>query len=289
MALKLNIGYMMKTMLVPTDFSDASRNASRYAVNLAKILNYRVLLFHVYTTPGMMGADPTAAMMVDAQELEQDHLRRLEEEASLLKKGAEVTIDYRAMSGFSVDEIAAIEREEKPDLIVMGLSPSGIISEFVFGSISTDVVKNTQTPVIIVPEACHFKALKKIAFASDLKMECDMLMHEPLKDMIDTFKSGICILNVVKEQADKIGKDDGISGRRIEKYFENREHIYHFLENNDIIAGISEFIVNQQIDLVTMIPQKHNLIERIFKESNTKRMAFHVDVPLLTLPAIPCD
>lgn len=279
----------MKTILVPTDFSDASRNASRYAVNLAKALNYKVLLFHVFNAPVMMAGDYSATALVDVNELEQEHQQRLQEEAEVLRQGSDVMIEYKSMSGFTVDEIAGIEQKEKPDLIVMGLSPQGKISEFVFGSISTDVVKNTQTPVIIVPEASQYKEIKKIAFASDLKMECDMKMHEPLKDMIEAFGSSIAILNVVKEQADKIGKDDGVSGRRIEKYFENREHMYHFLENNDIIAGITEFIVTQHVDMVTMIPQKHNLIERLFRESNTKRMAFHVDIPLLTLPAIPCD
>lgn len=279
----------MKTILVPTDFSDASRNASRYAVNLAKSLNYKVLLFHVFNVPMLMDGEFSATEMTDLYELEQGHKQRLEEEAELLKKGTDVVIEHQSISGFTVDEIAGIEEKEKPDLIVMGLSASGRISEFVFGSISTDVVRNTQTPVIIVPEASHFKEIKKIAFASDLKMECEMKMHEPLKDMIETFGAHIAILNVVKEQSDKIGKDDGVSGRRIEKYFENREHVYHFLENNDIIEGISEFIVNQQVDMVTMIPQKHNLIERIYKESNTKKMAFHVDIPLLTLPAVPCD
>jgi nucleotide-binding universal stress UspA family protein len=279
----------MKTILVPTDFSDASRNASKYAVNMAKALNYKVLLLHVFNVPVIITGEYSAAEMINVNELEQEHNVRLQEEAEALRKGTDVIIEYKSLSGFTVDEIAGIEQKEKPDLIVMGLSPQGKISEFVFGSVSTDVVKNTQTPVIIVPEASQYKEVKKIAFASDLKMECDMKMHEPLTDMIEAFSSSIAILNVVKEQADKIGKDDGVSGRRIETYFENREHIYHFLENNDIIAGITEFIVNQHVDMVTMIPQKHNLIERLFRESNTKRMAFHVDIPLLTLPATPCE
>ncbi len=278
----------MKTILVPTDFSDASRNASRYAVNLAKFLNYKVLLFHVLHLPILVEGTFSATELPDLHEMEQEYQQRLEEEVELLKKGTEVIIDYQTCSGFTVDEIAGLEEKVKPGLIVMGLSPADRISEFVFGSTGTDVVKRVQTPVIIVPEACHFKEIKKIVFASDLKMECEMKIHEPLKDIIDSFNSHIAILNVVKEQSDKIGKDDGVSGRRIEKYFENREHVYHFLENNDIIEGISEFIVSQQVDMVTMIPQKHNLIERLFKESNTTKMAFHVDVPLLTLPAIPC-
>jgi len=277
----------MKTILVPTDFSDAARNASRYAIELAKSLNYKVLLFHVFNIPVLVNGDFSTTEMLDIGQMEQEQMERLQDEATLLKGNSDVVIDCKAMSGFTVDEISVIEQKEKPDLIVMGLNPTGMISEFVFGSITTDVVKNTQTPVIIVPEATQFKQIDKIVFASDLKMETEMTMHEPLKDLLDAFHSNIAILNVVKEQADKIGKDDGVSGRRIEKYFENREHMYHFLENNDIIAGISEFIVTQDIDMITMIPQKHNLIERLFKESNTQKMAFQVDVPLLTLPALP--
>lgn len=278
----------MKTILVPTDFSDAARNASRYAVSLAKSLNYKVLLFHVFNIPVSISGEFSTLEMININELEQEHKELLEQEAESLNKDNNVIVETKAMSGYTVDEIAQIEEKEKPDLIIMGLSPAGMISEFAFGSISTDVVKNTQTPVIIVPETAQFKEINKIAFASDLKMEYDMNMHQPLKDLLDTFNSSIFILNVVKEQADRIGKDDGVSGKRIEKYFENREHKYHFLENNDIIAGINEFIVNEHVDMITMIPQKHNLIERLFKESNTQKMAFHADIPLLTLPVMPC-
>lgn len=283
----MNCYGIMKTLLVPTDFSDAARNASRYAIELAKALNYKVLLFHVFNVPVLVNGDFSTTEMLDIGQMERDETERLNEEADLLRGNSDVIIECKAMSGFAVDEISVIEQKEKPDLIVMGLKPTGTISEFVFGSITTDVVKNTQTPVIIVPEATKFKMIEKIVFASDLKMEYEMTMHEPLKDLLDCFNSKISILNVVKEQADKIGKDDGVSGRRIEKYFENREHMYHFMENNDIIAGISEFIVTSDIDMITMIPQKHNLIERLFKESNTQKMAFQVDIPLLTLPAIP--
>ncbi len=276
----------MKTILVPTDFSDAARNASAYAIELAKSLNYRVLLLHVFSIPVLVNGDFSSTEMLDISELEQEQTDRLKVEAAILRMGSGVVVDCKAMSGFAVDEIAVIEQQEKPDLIVMGLSHSGKISEYLFGSIATDVVKNTQTPVIIVPESVPFKEIRKIAFASDLKMEYEMTMHKPLEDLINAFHSSISILNVVKEQDNKIGKDDGVSGRRIEKYFENKEHVYHFLENNDIIAGICEFIISQDIDMITMIPQKHNLIERIFKESNTKQMAFHVDIPLLTLPVI---
>ncbi|MES1181580.1 MAG: universal stress protein, partial [Flavobacterium sp.] len=41
----------MKTILVPTDFSDAARNASEYAIEYAKEFGYKLLLCHVYHLP----------------------------------------------------------------------------------------------------------------------------------------------------------------------------------------------------------------------------------------------
>lgn len=289
MASNLNCQCIMKTILVPTDFSKAAHNASQYAVDLAKALNYKVLLVHIYNAPVLAEASGFSTSEYDEpSENETIYTQKLEQKALQLAKSSGVIVDFNVTSGFTLDKIHEIEEKIKPNLIVVGLKPDGEISEYLFGSITGGLVKNTTTPVLIVPEGSVYEKIDKIAFTSDLKMECDMCMHEPLEDLIKAHKSKISILNIVKEQADKIGKDDGISGKRIERYFENKVHMYHFLENNDIIAGINEFIVNQDIDMITMIPQKRNLIERLFKESNTMNMAFHIDVPLLTLPAIPC-
>ena len=50
----------MKKIIVPIDFSDASRNASEYAVRLAKIFNAEVELMHVYKEliPATVGPEP---------------------------------------------------------------------------------------------------------------------------------------------------------------------------------------------------------------------------------------
>jgi len=36
--------------------------------------------------------------------------------------------------------------------------------------------------------------------------------------------------------------------------------------------------------MVVLIPHKHNLLERLFHKSISKNMAFHTNVPMLTLP-----
>ena len=41
----------MKTILVPTDFSEEARNAAEYAVKLAKEVKAKVILFHTFQVP----------------------------------------------------------------------------------------------------------------------------------------------------------------------------------------------------------------------------------------------
>ena len=41
----------MKTIIIPTDFSDCANNASEYAAKLAKSIDAKVLLLHVYHVP----------------------------------------------------------------------------------------------------------------------------------------------------------------------------------------------------------------------------------------------
>jgi hypothetical protein len=72
----------------------------------------------------------------------------------------------------------------------------------------------------------------------------------------------------------------------VEKYFENKEHLYCFLEDNNMIRGLKDFVSWNKIDLMVMMPRDRNLLGKIFEESKTKKMAFNTEIPLLILPMI---
>ncbi len=272
----------MNTILVPTDFSEVARNASIYATEFAKALNSRILLYHAYHLPVVPTADAPAPAMIDTEELENDNMRLLRKEASYLSTHSGVQIDCLATEGFAVDEIIAIEAEHKPDLIIMGITTAGPLAEFVFGSIATDVMSKTHTPVIIVPENAHYKKVERIVFASDYKMEADSDELATLKHIIKNFNAKLYILNVEKQKED-IEVDKALLMMKIENYFDDIEHTHHLPIDNDLIHGLNTFIDVHEIDLIAMIPHKHNFLARMFHESSTKKMAFHTRIPLLTL------
>lgn len=271
----------MKTILVPTDFSAAARNASLYALQLAQATQSRILLFHVYHIPVPPTDELIMANIKNADEYQEENASRIREEISFLKEHSEVLVEGKAVEGLAVDEISELEKREKPYLIIMGMQAAGAMSEFLFGSVTTDLIRKTETPVIIVPEQYHFDKLKKVVFADD--HSDDVEIPFVFRDILELYGAKVFILHVNKLN-EKVEVGSQPSGTKIEHYFSNTEHVYDFLETDDLVHGITEFIDHYKIDMVAMMPHKHNLLQRLFKESQTQKMAFHTKVPLFVSP-----
>lgn len=104
-----------------------------------------------------------------------------------------------------------------------------------------------------------------------------------MKDLLKNFNPEIFVLNVVKKN-ESIGTGNDVSEYNTEKYFENINHIYSFIQSDNLTNGLKEFIAQNQIDMITMLPHKHNPLRSMFIDSNTKTMALCTNVPLFIFP-----
>lgn len=278
----------MKTILVATDFSNASRAASLYAEELAKISDAKILLCHAHNQAAITTSEALIAEENQIESSKDESQQLLEAEAVFLSKLNGVEVGCLLAEGSPIKELLVLEEEEKPDLLIVGMKESEALSDFIFGSVITDLIKETQTPVLVIPEKCVFKKPKKIAFAFDFEVEAEFKMHAAVKELIRVFDSEILILNIIKPEQ-KILPDNKTAEFNIEKYFENYKHVYYFIQDNDLINGLKEFVATNEIDMLTMFPHKQNLLEKIFEESKTKQMAFNTVGPLLILPVDYCS
>lgn len=270
---------MMKTILVPTDFSKAADNAAEYAVQLSKKINAKVVLFHVYHIPI---SDPIVSSTVfTPKELQEISDNTLNDKVTELQAKTGVYISCFSKMGFAVDEI--IEEEGNYDLIVMGMKGAGPITEALFGSISTDTLRKTKKPVLIIPESAKYKDPKNIVFACDYEANTNMKSLDALKEIAKTFDGNISIVNVIKDK-NLISVDEAVTGVKLDHKLHDVNHSYFFPENDNLIEGINDFAHRNEADMIAIIPHRHNLIERLFQRSISKKIAFHTDLPLLALP-----
>lgn len=272
----------MKTILVPTDFSDNANNAINYAVEIAQLSKSKLILFHAFHIP-TVPSDVPFVMPLD--EIEKDSLEGLKKikDKILKSHGKELKIECETKLGFAVDEINDTIKEKKIDLVVMGMRGAGYLSEKLIGSITTTLIRKANCPVLAINENVKFKNIKKIVLAYDYEKINNKSILDPLKEFVKLFTSHLYVLNVTRELQVVSASKKTISGSQLEHSLEGLNHSFNFIENGNIADGINEFVDENNVDMIVMIPRKHTLLETILQERNTKRMAFHTHIPLLAL------
>lgn len=274
----------MKTILLPTDFSDVSDNAINYAVEFAKFTQSKLILFHVYHVPVITTDMPM--MIPSMEELGEDCLEGLNKIKNRIYSlhGGSIEVECKCECGLEVDEISEFVNNNNIDLIITGMKGAGGFEEKMMGSVTTSLMRRAHCPVLAIDKSSTFKSISKVALACDFKEIKSKRALEPLKKIINLFNAHLYIVNVLKEKKDIIPTtEQAIAGVQLENMLEGINHSFHYEENAHVVDGINNFINTHTIDLVVMVPRSHSLIQNIFHEPNTKRMAFHTHVPLLSL------
>jgi nucleotide-binding universal stress UspA family protein len=271
----------MKTILVPTDYSDASRNALHYAMELAKLSKAKILLFHAYQIPLPTGDIPV--MLISPAELEKENVDRIKKlEKELAKKYSdEIKVEHMVRAGFVSDEIVASAHEKKADLIVMGIKGESKLSRVLIGSNTVTVIHKSKTPVLAIPEGCKYKKPEKMLLAYDYRIKVSKDILGLLKNFTGLFKAKLLVLDMVKPVEVPV-YENAVAGLSIESSLKDIDHSLYFPEGEDLVAEINSFVGNYKADWVVMIPHQHKFLSGLFHKSNTKQMAFHTHVPLLT-------
>src|SRR6185295_4060963 len=110
----------MKTIIVPTDFSEISSNAIDYAVDLAKATGCSILLFHAYQVPVSMTDVPIVLLSVE--DLQKNNESKMDEVKRSLQErtGDSIKVYAETKLGDTVDELEEVCDKVKPFAVVMG-------------------------------------------------------------------------------------------------------------------------------------------------------------------------
>ena len=142
----------IKKILVPTDFSHASREALRYACSLADDLKASLHILHATNYPyfvrGYMDYYPLPQEVFD--DIERSATKNLNDllSAEDMEK-YHVTLVHR--SGSAVEEVLGYLREQGDiDLIVMATHGRGGVARFMMGGVADRIVRTAPCPVLTI-------------------------------------------------------------------------------------------------------------------------------------------
>ena len=269
----------MNTILVPTDFSATAENAANYAGLLCKDLGAKLLLLHVYMLPVPVSEIPY--VMVSADEMQKVSENALIKETQRIFETFDIEVEWIVRLGLASDEVRYLEKEKNIHLIIMGMNGSGEFDKLI-GSTTVAVIRKCHQPVLVIPENAKYMPFKLIAYATDYSYSISLLCFEALKSLIQKYQSKLVVINVQK--TGKLpDKELGNGKERLEKVFNDTDHEYVLVEDNNIDHGLQQFIEKNSPDLLTMVAHKHNMLERLFGTHHTKTMIYHTNIPILIL------
>jgi nucleotide-binding universal stress UspA family protein len=259
----------MKTIVVATDFSAPAENAMLYAGQLADTINASVLLFHAYQIPVGMNVIPV--LMISTDELKANAEAGLTRAKELLEKNfASLNVQTESRLGDVVDELNDVCEKIKPLLIVAGKHGASGVQELLFGSTSLSVIRHTTYPVIVVPDGFHNNKLKNAALAIDALVE--NVCVQKIKTVVAEIKTSLHIIHVKQQKSASL---------QVDKLVSELNSNYSTIYSHEFVNGIESYIQNNNIDLLIILPRKHNLMERLFFKTHTKELLKKISIPVM--------
>ncbi|MFN4122372.1 MAG: universal stress protein [Flavobacteriales bacterium] len=287
----------MNCILVPTDFSETANKAVRFAIQLAKKQNSKLVFVHqisileVTTNTAFTGIYvpvPERQMEAAADELKKN-VRKIF--TSMKLKMSDFNTECILLTGVgTVELVLEAAKKNKADLIVMGTHGASGFKKLIIGSNAAKVVEQSKIPVITIPSSFSTrKSIKKIGYATDhSQIEKDLKQLIPIANALDAsieifyigpnFPESAKARNFkpaedLKKIGDKLGFNK-LSYVEIATRFEN-----------DFFAGVDTYQRKHKPDMLYMVTKPRTFLDKLLDPSKSKEVAYHTSIPLISVKA----
>jgi nucleotide-binding universal stress UspA family protein len=185
--------------------------------------------------------------------------------------------------GDVTNEIEDYCTKVNPYAIVIGAESASALERFLAMGETVRLLQHLHWPLIIVPPSANFKGIRKIGFACDFRRVLESVSVQELRALVETFDAELHVLHVSEEDSNGYSPDTIMESGWLQEMLGALRPKYHFIRDADIEKGINDFAEQNKLDLLIIIPKKHNLISRIFRHSHSKRTVLHAHVPVMAI------
>lgn len=277
----------MKTILVPTDFSESSVFGMEFAANLARKNNAEIYLYNVaeisnyyFASDPLVIAPPAAVMMEGISEnLKKTALAKLEH---LRKKkifsGIEVKTDCDVSSDIH-NTILSFADQIDADIIIMGTKGSSGVKGILLGSTAERVVRFSVHPVIVIHSKIKNLNPKTIVFASDFSKEAYGIFPF-IKNFAKIFDAEIHLLKINTIEQFTRTKDDKA---RINEFSRKFGEKFIQVVYNDYLKeeGILNYSDEVKADFIAIGTHGKKGLKRFFSEDVSEGIVRLTHKPIL--------
>lgn len=276
----------MLSILLPTDFSENSLNAIKYALEFFKYQRTTFYFMHAYQNEFYDHEE------LSSREVFNDVLDNIRNESHNNLKGLIDTVKkiapnprftYHTISAYNtlVEEANLIADGKNVDLIVMGTKGKSDERHIVFGSHTFQVLKYVKCPVLAIPSNYTNTQPKRILFPTDYMMPYKRRELKLLSILAKSYRSVIDVLHVSTSHRLSIRQEDNKGF--IENTLSENEVNFYQEDSRKIAETIKTYIKEKDIDMITMVNTQHSFLEDMLFPSNIDKVSLGLTIPLLAM------
>jgi nucleotide-binding universal stress UspA family protein len=281
--------YELKEILVPTDFSEESNIALKFAADVArKIPGHTLFLLHIIEHPhgdsfhvsGEMNLGGGMDSLFLLKLIERSKERIHEQATQDFLEG--VNVETTMFVGRPYQGISEVMEQKEVDLTVMTTHEISGLNELFIGTETQRVVRGSHCPVIALKEEIEVKEIKKIALATDLNLDQFHLV-EAIRDFQNIFNAH---LDIVWINTRNSFLNERMAKERLKTYVEKGgftncdTHVYSHESEED---GIIYFAEDHDSDMIAMGTHGRSGILQIITGSVAEDVVKHAKRPVWTM------
>lgn len=277
----------MLRVLLPTDFSDNSFEANKYALLLFKDVECEFHLLHTYMPPiynaEYLAGSPGQIGLGDViRETALSNLDKLQSRLESEYSNSKHSFDSHACLNALPNEVNEMVADKKIDVIIMGTKGATGAKEILFGTHTVHIIKKAKCPVIAIPPNFEYEAPKEILFPTDYKVD---FKAAPLNVLLKIAKQHISSIEVLHvSSVYGFSETQERNKEKLDSVLNGIAHLSHNKPNQDIIEAINNFQLKHKMNLLVMVQNKHTFVERLFIEPIIKKIGFHITIPFMVIP-----
>ena len=280
----------MRTVLIPTDFSENALRALEYAQELYKCKRTEFYILHAFAD--QVYGRFNNSTVAERKQTEQEVRKLTEKKLADLVEGVvgappNPLHRFETIAAFDslVDAVNDFVNQHNIDLVVMGTKGETSDNKTIFGSYTIQVFKYVTCPVLAVPSDFEYTPPKTILFPTDYMLPYKRRELKLLADLASDFKSEIHCLYISDFN---VLSDRQVDNRLFLKETLSRAYVgFETTPIKNKVEAILEYITNNQVGMLTMVNSRHSFFEDMLYQSSIDKLGLKVKIPFLVMQNLP--
>jgi nucleotide-binding universal stress UspA family protein len=275
----------MKTILVPTDFSESAHIGLKTAIQLARYTQAKVQVLHVLEPPRL--AKGSQESVFTDHELEDKYMKYLQEIADMKLKGeleklhCEVPIEHEAALGNLFEVLHKYLEQEKVAFVVSGTHSLSSWQGQWTETNTEKLVRYAPCPVLAVKQEMETLPVTKMVFATNLKDVEDRTIQQ-LKYFQEVFATELSVLYINTASNFQTQRHINDLHNKFHAKAKLKNYIFHSYADENAEEGILHYMEDEKCDLLALATNQRTGVSRWLAGSIAENLVNRASFPVLT-------